>query len=181
MFSVLLLRNLLLGEDNILSNREMHVNYREVKEKTEEIATREDLIIETSLSVKGTIANTSLKFKCGTSSTLYGLLSIQNNKVLDSTGKNEIAALSAGEWCKLGIKLSPTSQTYSVYVYDDTTGAWSSEVAYTGTVEFPTDTAVLGFRFNITKSVEGNIGNSLLLDDIAIYKGSEFKDVSDME
>ena len=42
----LILRNLLLGEDNILSNREMHVNYREVKEKTEEIATREDLIIE---------------------------------------------------------------------------------------------------------------------------------------
>lgn len=42
----LFLRNLLLGEDNILSNREMHVNYREVKEKTEEIATREDLIIE---------------------------------------------------------------------------------------------------------------------------------------
>ena len=40
------MRNLLLGEDNILSNREMHVNYREVKEKTEEIATREDLIIE---------------------------------------------------------------------------------------------------------------------------------------
>lgn len=42
----LFLRNLLLGEDNILSNRKMHVNYREVKEKTEEIATREDLIIE---------------------------------------------------------------------------------------------------------------------------------------
>ena len=42
----LFLRNLLLGEDNILSNRKMHVNYREVKEKTKEIATREDLIIE---------------------------------------------------------------------------------------------------------------------------------------
>ena len=42
----LFLRNLLLGEDNILSNREMHVNYKEVKSSTEETVTREQIIIE---------------------------------------------------------------------------------------------------------------------------------------
>lgn len=42
----LFLRNLLLGEDNILSNREMHVNYKEVKSSTEETVTREQLIVE---------------------------------------------------------------------------------------------------------------------------------------
>jgi fido (protein-threonine AMPylation protein) len=42
----LFLRNLLLGEDNVLSNREMHVNYKEVKSSTEETVTREQLIVE---------------------------------------------------------------------------------------------------------------------------------------
>ena len=42
----LFLRNLLLGEDNILSNREMHINYKEVKSSTEETVTREQIIVE---------------------------------------------------------------------------------------------------------------------------------------
>jgi len=42
----LFLRNLLLGEDNVLSNRELHVNYKEVKISTEETVTREQLIVE---------------------------------------------------------------------------------------------------------------------------------------
>ena len=42
----LFLRNLLLGEDNILSNREMHINYKEVNSSTEETVTREQIIVE---------------------------------------------------------------------------------------------------------------------------------------
>ena len=42
----LFLRNLLLGEDNILSNREMHINYKEVKSSTEDTVTREQIILE---------------------------------------------------------------------------------------------------------------------------------------
>ena len=42
----LFLRNLLLGEDNILSNREMHINYKEVKSLTEDTVTREQIILE---------------------------------------------------------------------------------------------------------------------------------------
>ena len=42
----LFLHNLLLGEDNVLSNREMHVNYKEVKSSAEETVTRGQLIVE---------------------------------------------------------------------------------------------------------------------------------------
>ena len=42
----LFLRNLLLGEDNILSNREIHIGYVEIKESSETVANREDAIIE---------------------------------------------------------------------------------------------------------------------------------------
>ena len=42
----LFLRNLLLGEDNVLSNRELHVDYKEVKSSTEETVTREQIIVE---------------------------------------------------------------------------------------------------------------------------------------
>ena len=42
----LFLHNLLLGEDNVLSNRELHVNYKEVKSSTEETVTREQIIVE---------------------------------------------------------------------------------------------------------------------------------------
>ena len=42
----LFLRNLLLGEDNILSNREMHVAYKEPKESLEQMSTRDAQIVE---------------------------------------------------------------------------------------------------------------------------------------
>lgn len=42
----LFLRNLLLGEDNILSNREMHVAYREPVEPAPIVNDRENAIIE---------------------------------------------------------------------------------------------------------------------------------------
>ena len=40
------LRNLLLGEDNILSNREMHIGYKEIETSKEELLERENLVLE---------------------------------------------------------------------------------------------------------------------------------------
>ena len=40
------LRNLLLGEDNVLSNREMHVAYKEPKEKASQVLEREEVILD---------------------------------------------------------------------------------------------------------------------------------------
>ena len=42
----LFLRNLLLNEDNILSNREMHIAYKEVEEPTRDVTDREKAIID---------------------------------------------------------------------------------------------------------------------------------------
>lgn len=42
----LFLRNLLLGEDNILSNREMHIAFKEPTELSENMSERENLIVE---------------------------------------------------------------------------------------------------------------------------------------
>lgn len=42
----LFLRNLLLGEANILSNREMHIGYKEVAEEKQDITEREKIIID---------------------------------------------------------------------------------------------------------------------------------------
>lgn len=42
----LFLRNLLLGETNILSNREMHIGYKEVAEEKKDITEREKIIID---------------------------------------------------------------------------------------------------------------------------------------
>ena len=42
----LFLRNLLLGEDNILSNREMHVAYKEPKEMASQVLEREEVILD---------------------------------------------------------------------------------------------------------------------------------------
>ena len=42
----LFLRNLLLGEDNILSNREMHIGYTEVKESSNATTKRENAILD---------------------------------------------------------------------------------------------------------------------------------------
>lgn len=41
----LFLRNLLLDEDNVLSNRKMHIEYKEIKERKEDTLSREDKII----------------------------------------------------------------------------------------------------------------------------------------
>ena len=90
----LFLRNLLLGEDNILSNCEMHVNYREVKEKTKEIATREDLIIEI-LKENPNITLQELADKIGKS-----LRTVKTSiKVLQENGKIErVGGKKDGSW-----------------------------------------------------------------------------------
>ena len=90
----LFLRNLLLGEDNILSNREMHVNYREVKEKPKEIATREDLIIEI-LKENPNITLQEIADKIGKS-----LRTVKTSiKVLQENGKIErVGGKKDGSW-----------------------------------------------------------------------------------
>lgn len=90
----LFLRNLLLGEDNILSNREMHVNYKEVKSSTEETVTREQIIVEI-LEKQPKITLQEIADKIGKS-----LRTVKMSiKVLQESGKIErVGGKKEGRW-----------------------------------------------------------------------------------
>ena len=90
----LFLRNLLLGEDNILSNREMHVNYKEVKSSTEEALTREQIIVEI-LEKQPKITLQEIADKIGKS-----LRTVKMSiKVLQESGKIErVGGKKEGSW-----------------------------------------------------------------------------------
>ena len=90
----LFLRNLLLGEDNILSNREMHVNYKEVKSSTEETVTREQIIVEI-LQKQPKITLQEIADKIGKS-----LRTVKTSiKVLQESGKIErVGGKKEGSW-----------------------------------------------------------------------------------
>jgi fido (protein-threonine AMPylation protein) len=90
----LFLRNLLLGEDNILSNREMHVNYKEVKSSTEETVTREQIIVEI-LEKQPKITLQEIADKIGKS-----LRTVKMSiKVLQESGKIErVGGKKEGSW-----------------------------------------------------------------------------------
>ena len=90
----LFLRNLLLGEDNILSNREMHVNYKEVKSSTEETVTREQIIVEI-LEKQPKITLQEIADKIGKS-----LRTVKTSiKALQESGKIErVGGMIEGSW-----------------------------------------------------------------------------------
>ena len=90
----LFLHNLLLGEDNVLSNREMHVNYKEVKSSTEETVTREQLIVEI-LEKQPKITLQEIADKIGKS-----LRTVKMSiKVLQESGKIErVGGKKEGSW-----------------------------------------------------------------------------------
>ncbi len=90
----LFLHNLLLGEDNILSNREMHVNYKEVKSSTEETVTREQIIVEI-LEKQPKITLQEIADKIGKS-----LRTVKMSiKVLQESGKIErVGGKKEGSW-----------------------------------------------------------------------------------
>ena len=90
----LFLRNLLLGEDNILSNREMHINYKEVKSSTEDTVTREQIILEI-LEKQPKITLQEIADKIGKS-----LRTVKMSiKVLQESGKIErVGGKKEGSW-----------------------------------------------------------------------------------
>ena len=90
----LFLRNLLLGEDNILSNREMHINYKEVNSSTEETVTREQIILEI-LEKQPKITLQEIADKIGKS-----LRTVKMSiKVLQESGKIErVGGKKEGSW-----------------------------------------------------------------------------------
>ncbi len=81
------LRNLLLGEDNILSNRELHINYTEVRETAKEITNRELLIIQI-LKETPTITLQEVADKIGKSirTVKTAVKSLQEREIIERVG-----------------------------------------------------------------------------------------------
>ena len=88
------LRVFFLGEDNILSNREMHINYKEVNSSTEETVTREQIILEI-LEKQPKITLQEIADKIGKS-----LRTVKTSvKVLQESGKVErVGGKKNGSW-----------------------------------------------------------------------------------
>ncbi len=88
----LFLRNLLLNEDNVLSNREMHIRYEKIKEKDD--GERETLVLEI-LKANPSITLDDVAIKIGKSVRTVKILV----KKLQESGKLErVGAKKSGKW-----------------------------------------------------------------------------------
>ena len=88
------LRNLLLGEDNILSNREMHIGYKEIETSKEELLERENLVLEI-LKENSSITLEEVAAKIGKSvrTIKVTVKKLQDNGKLERVGSKKI-----GHW-----------------------------------------------------------------------------------
>ena len=88
------LRNLLLDEDNILSNREMHIGYKEIETSKEELLERENLVLEI-LKENSSITLEEVAAKIGKSVRTIKVIV----KKLQVNGKLErIGSKKTGQW-----------------------------------------------------------------------------------
>ncbi|MBO7149268.1 MAG: Fic family protein [Clostridia bacterium] len=90
----LFLRNLLLNEDNVLSNREMHIRHEEIKENEKGVGDRETLLLEI-LKANPSITLDEVAIKIGKSVRTVKIIV----KKLQQGGKLErIGAKKSGKW-----------------------------------------------------------------------------------
>lgn len=90
----LFLRNLLLNEDNILLNREMHIAYKEIKEEPQETTEREALILNLLRdNPQTTIAEISEKIDKSLRTVKTDIKSLQDKGVIERVGSKK-----SGSW-----------------------------------------------------------------------------------
>ena len=83
----LFLRNLLLGEVNILSNREMHIGYKEVSEEKKTITEREKIIIDLiKLNPQVTLAEISEKIDKSLRTVNNAMKALQEKGIIERSG-----------------------------------------------------------------------------------------------
>ena len=95
----LFLRNLLLGEDNILSNREMHVAYKEPKESLEQMSTRDAQIVEI-LRAQPTITLQEVADKIGKSlrTVKMTVKTLQEKGIIERVGGKKNGSWKIKDW-----------------------------------------------------------------------------------
>lgn len=90
----LFLRNLLLNEDNLLSNREMHIRFKEIKEDKKHVSEREALVLEI-LKANPSITLDELGVKIGKS---VRTVKITVKKLQEDGRLKRVGAKKNGKW-----------------------------------------------------------------------------------
>lgn len=88
------LRNLLLGEDNILSNREMHIGYKEIDIHKEDLIERDNLVLEI-LKENSSITLEEVAVKIGKS---VRTIKVIVKKLQDNGKLERIGGKKTGQW-----------------------------------------------------------------------------------
>ena len=129
-----------------------------------------NLIVEMSLSTDGKAPSGNLQYKDTSSDRKQGtLFSIDANGGIIFKGDTKPAAtLKKGTWVKLGFVMDLSKYSYTAYLDDKKVGTFAL-------AETSNDLAIM--RMYIEKKAE-NVGKSLLIDNFAVYGGTEFRDVS---
>lgn len=182
------LERITTDENNYLKMSYNKNEYCAYKATTTGAASDGTVFVEISLSTDGsTVPNAVLCYPYTRSTTTSNyrrnLFNIrQDGSIVVESATLEgvettVAALEQGKWVRLGIKFTPSDGHYIVYVYNEETSAWVQKATNT---HVPSEIDPSFMRFQILTS-EDNVGTSILFDDFAVYTGSNFIDLSQVE
>lgn len=126
------------------------------------------LVVEIDLSTSSEAPSSNLQYKDTSSPRKQGTLFTVNNGGAVAVGGKEIGKIKKGKWTKLGFIIDFKKYTATAYLNGKKVNTYDVG-------ETLNDIAVM--RMYVFKNTE-NAGKDLLIDNFAVYEGSEFRDVS---
>ena len=143
-------------------------------------SSKEKVVLEMSFSrTEDNVPNAYLQYKYtdSESNTMNQLLQIKDNVV--KVGNTNIATLTKNEWTKIGIQLDCETGTYIVFIYNEAKAIYEEIAVNTLNAS---NLPISYIRFEINRDAGYLLSSeSLLIDDIAIYEGADFVDMSQSE
>ena len=125
-----------------------------------------NLVVEMDLSTDGDAPSGNLQYKDSPDRKQGTPFSFENNEI--KIGDNVVAELEKGTWTKLGFLFDFSKLQYTAYVDGEEVGTFDAA---------QTNNDLQIMRLYVNKSTQ-NVGKTLLLDNFAVYGGTEFRDVS---
>ena len=129
-----------------------------------------NLVVELDLSTKDKAPSGNMQYKDTSSDRKQGtLFTIDESGALTFKGETKTSAtLKKGTWAKLGFIIDFAKGQYTAYLDGKKVGTYP-------TAATSNDLAIM--RMYVEKKAT-NVGKSLLMDNFAVYGGTEFRDVS---
>lgn len=164
-----------IGDDNSYVKLDFHASNQDYyyQESFSGMGKEDAIVIELKLSTENMTPDTVFQYRYtrAGSDNMNDLFWITGNKVM--AGETEVASLAAGTWTKIGIKLDNRTGAYTIFVYDDLNDLYEKKVT---SMVNPTVTPPSYVLFNVSSSDKAG---TLLVDDIAIYEGTDFMNMSE--